>query len=129
MKTDVRKIGLNYGVHFEKQKPTGTAAAYLVAHTSYTYLLDAEGRWRMVFPFKTPPESVAADIRQVLSRFRKPCYSAESNSKGRTQGLALPVRPSQSCLRESNPKPITYEAIALPIELRQRRNVRDATTP
>jgi protein SCO1/2 len=65
---DVRKIGLNYGVHFEKQKPTGTEAAYLVAHTTYTYLLDAQGRWRMVFPFKTPVESVAADIKQVLSQ-------------------------------------------------------------
>ncbi|MCL5997606.1 MAG: SCO family protein [Chloroflexi bacterium] len=63
----VRKIGINYGVHFEKQEPTGTAAAYLVAHTSYTYLLDAEGEWRMVFPFKTPAESVAADVRQVLT--------------------------------------------------------------
>jgi protein SCO1 len=64
---DVRKIGLNYGVHFEKQQPTGTEAAYLVAHTTYTYLLDAQGQWRMVFPFKTPVESVAADIRKVIN--------------------------------------------------------------
>jgi protein SCO1 len=64
---DVRKAGLNYGVHFEKQKPAGTAAAYLVAHTTYSYLLDSQGRWRMVFPFKTPAESVAADIKAVLA--------------------------------------------------------------
>jgi protein SCO1 len=67
---EVRQIGINYGVHFEKQKPTGTAAAYLVAHTSYSYFLDAEGKWQMVFPFKTPPASVAADIRQFLTASR-----------------------------------------------------------
>lgn len=65
---EVRKIGINYGVHFEKQTPEGTAAAYLVAHTSYSYFLDAEGKWQIVFPFKTPPVSVAADIRQFLSK-------------------------------------------------------------
>lgn len=63
---DVRQIGLNYGVHFEKQKPTGNGDSYIVAHTTYTYLLDAEGRWRMVFPFKTPIDSEVADVRSVL---------------------------------------------------------------
>jgi protein SCO1/2 len=63
---EVRKVGLSYGVHFEKQQPTRTEAAYLVAHTSYTYLLDSSGKWRMVFPFKTPPDSVAADVKEVL---------------------------------------------------------------
>jgi protein SCO1 len=66
--SEVRQIGINYGVHFEKQKPTGTAAAYLVAHTSYSYFLDAEGKWQMVFPYKTPPTSIAADIRKFLTR-------------------------------------------------------------
>jgi protein SCO1/2 len=65
--TDVAKIGINYGVHFEKQKVTGTEAAYLVAHTTYSYLLDAKSRWRMVFPFKTPSTSVASDIRKAMS--------------------------------------------------------------
>ena len=64
---DVRQIGLNYGVHFEKQKPSGEGEAYLVAHTTYTYLLDAQGRWRMVFPFKTPIDSEVADVKQILA--------------------------------------------------------------
>ncbi|HEY3290274.1 MAG TPA: SCO family protein [Anaerolineae bacterium] len=66
--TEVAKIGINYGVHFEKQKATGSAAAYLVAHTTYSYLLDAQGQWRMVFPFKTPIESVARDIEKELAQ-------------------------------------------------------------
>ena len=65
---DVRQIGLNYGVHFEKQKPTGASEAYAVAHTTYTYLLDSKGYWQMVFPFKTPIDSEVSDIRKVLAQ-------------------------------------------------------------
>ena len=64
--SDVTRIGVNYGVHFEKQKPTDAQGAYTVAHTTYTYLLDAQGRWRIVFPFGTPVESMAADIKHVV---------------------------------------------------------------
>lgn len=67
---DVAKIGINYGVHFEKQQPTGSAAAYLVAHTTYSYLLDSSGRWRMVFPFKTPVDSVVSDIHKALAEVK-----------------------------------------------------------
>jgi protein SCO1/2 len=65
---EVRQIGLNYGVHFEKQKPTGASEAYTVAHTTYTYLLDAQGSWQMVFPFKTPVDSEVADIQKILAQ-------------------------------------------------------------
>jgi protein SCO1/2 len=65
---DVRQIGLNYGVHFEKQKPSNQSGAYVVAHTTYTYLLDSQGRWQMVFPFKTPIDSEVSDIKKVLAQ-------------------------------------------------------------
>jgi protein SCO1/2 len=64
---EVRQIGLNYGVHFEKQAPSGEDNAYIVAHTTYTYLLDSQGRWQMVFPFKTPVDSEVADIKGILA--------------------------------------------------------------
>lgn len=64
----VRPIAFEYGAAFEKQKPPGTQAAYIVAHTAYTYLLDPQGRWRMVFPYGAKPEFVAAGIRSVLTR-------------------------------------------------------------
>jgi protein SCO1/2 len=65
---DVRQIGLNYGVHFEKQKPAGANEAYAVAHTTYTYLLDSKGTWQMVFPFKTPIDSEVLDIQKILAQ-------------------------------------------------------------
>jgi protein SCO1/2 len=67
---DVRQIGVNYGVHFEKQQATNTSGSYIVAHTTYTYLLDADGRWRMVFPLRTPIDAEVADIQAVLREMK-----------------------------------------------------------
>lgn len=64
---DVAVIGKDYGVKFEKQKPTGTQASYLVAHTSFTYLIDPKGFWRIAFPFQSPPEQIAAEVARVLA--------------------------------------------------------------
>ena len=63
----VADIGLDYGVKVEFQKPSGTQASYLIAHTSFTYLLDPKGVWRIAYPFQTPTNQVASDIQRVLS--------------------------------------------------------------
>jgi len=64
--TSAHGIGADYGVEFERQKPQGTAATYLVAHTSYTYLLDRQGRWRVTYPFQTPVDLIARDVARIL---------------------------------------------------------------
>ena len=61
----LRRFAMEFGAAFEKQKPAGTSASYLVAHTSFTYLLDRDGRWRMTFPFKTPVDAVARDTLRI----------------------------------------------------------------
>ena len=62
----VHSASADYGVQFEKQKPPGTAATYLIAHTAFSYLLDRQGRWRMTYPFQTPADLVAGDIVRIL---------------------------------------------------------------
>jgi cytochrome oxidase Cu insertion factor (SCO1/SenC/PrrC family) len=37
-----------------------------VAHTSFVYLVDAAGRWKLKYPYQTAPEVIAADIRGML---------------------------------------------------------------
>lgn len=64
----VRAIAFEYGAAFEKQRPPGTQAEYIMAHTSYTYLLDRQGRWRMVFPFGAAPEAIARGVQDILSQ-------------------------------------------------------------
>ena len=63
----VQRIGLDYGVRFAKRKSDNTAATYLIDHTSHTFLIDPRGYWRMVYPFQTPPEVIAADIARMVS--------------------------------------------------------------
>jgi protein SCO1 len=62
----VANIGLDYGVKVEKQKPSGTQASYLIAHTSFTYLFDPQGNWRIAYPFDTPNDQIANDVQRLL---------------------------------------------------------------
>jgi protein SCO1/2 len=62
----IKKVTYDFDAFFEKQKPQGTEASYLVAHTSFSYLIDPQGRWRMKYPFQTPTDLIANDVRQVL---------------------------------------------------------------
>ena len=62
----VAQIGLNYGAKSEKQNPTGTQASYLIAHTSFTYLIGPDGYWRMAYPFATPTDQIARDVERLL---------------------------------------------------------------
>jgi protein SCO1/2 len=41
--------------------------SYLVAHTAFTYLIDAEGKWRLKYPFGTPVDTVVNDMRAILT--------------------------------------------------------------
>ena len=72
----VAQIAEPYGAKFEAQKTSGTAASYLVSHTSFEYLLDGYGRWRKTYAFQTSSEPIAADVLALLN---EPPPSASSN--------------------------------------------------
>jgi protein SCO1/2 len=65
----VRAIGGDYFVFFNRAQPEGTpsAAGYSVDHTTYTYLIDAEGSLRVIYPFQAPREMVVEDIEGLLT--------------------------------------------------------------
>jgi protein SCO1/2 len=64
---DLQKFVYAFDGLFEKQKPTGDDPnSYVMAHTSFTYLIDPEGKWRMKYPFGTPVETIVKDVRDVL---------------------------------------------------------------
>jgi protein SCO1/2 len=64
----VAQIGLDYGEKSEIQKPAGTQAGYLVAHTSFSYLIDPKGYWRVAYPFQTPTDQIAHDIERIVKQ-------------------------------------------------------------
>jgi protein SCO1/2 len=55
-----------YGVVAEKRTVAGTKAAYLVDHSAFVYVVDAEGRLRLMFPFGTSVDDMAHDLTLLL---------------------------------------------------------------
>jgi len=42
------------------------AGTYLIDHAAFVFLLDREGRYAGLFPPGTPPERMAAMVRELL---------------------------------------------------------------
>ena len=55
-----------YGVVAEKRAVAGTKAAYLIDHSAFAYIIDPEGRLRLMFPFGTPIDDMAHDLGLLL---------------------------------------------------------------
>jgi protein SCO1/2 len=55
-----------FGVVAEKRPLPGSAAGYAMDHTALVYLVDGEGRIRLVYPHGVPPDVIAADVRRLL---------------------------------------------------------------
>jgi len=54
-----------YGVYQQKQE-AGSAAGYLVDHSTRTYLIDAQGNWRINYPYGMEPEKIAEDLQHLM---------------------------------------------------------------
>jgi protein SCO1/2 len=57
-----------YGVTAEKRVVRGSAAAYLVDHSAFVYVIDADGKLRLMFPFGTSIDDMTHDIGLLLRR-------------------------------------------------------------
>lgn len=67
---ELQPIWSAYGVYREVQ-PTGSAAGYLIAHSARVYLIDPQGNLHLTFPFGTPPEDIAYDLKILLRQSQK----------------------------------------------------------
>ncbi len=54
-----------FDIFYEKHEGT-TASGYLVDHTASTTVLDAQGRRRLVWPYGTPADAIAADLQHLI---------------------------------------------------------------
>lgn len=62
---EIASAAMPFGVFYEKHEGTA-ATGYLVDHTASVMVLDREGRLRLLIPFETPAEDIAADLRQLI---------------------------------------------------------------
>lgn len=60
------RIGPEYGLYYKRHSPQGSSAAYLVDHSAATYLIDGQGRLRVVYGFGTPPEVIVKGVQELL---------------------------------------------------------------
>lgn len=66
--TTLGRVSKEYGLYYKKEQVAGTSEPYLVTHSASAYLLDRQGRMRMVYGFGTPPKVIAADIGDMIAR-------------------------------------------------------------
>ncbi|MEO1663783.1 MAG: SCO family protein [Chloroflexota bacterium] len=59
---ELRRMGVDYGLYFEKQFNTGSQAFYLVDHTASTYIIDPQGRLTNIIGFGTDTQTVYETI-------------------------------------------------------------------
>jgi protein SCO1/2 len=62
----LRKIGSEYGLYFKKQEIAATSAAYLMDHSTALYLIDEQGRLRMIYGYGIPASVVSSDVQTYL---------------------------------------------------------------
>ncbi len=63
---EIRKIGVDYGLFFEKSQVEGTSADYLVDHTAASFLIDQQRRLHTAYAYGMPAEVISEDILALL---------------------------------------------------------------
>ncbi|MGL4766813.1 MAG: SCO family protein [Formosimonas sp.] len=64
---NTQRMAQDLGISFEK---IGSGEFYMLKHSANLYLIDAQGRFRVSIPYGTPPDSIAHDVRQLMSERR-----------------------------------------------------------
>jgi len=64
---EIAQIATYYGVYYERVE-SESALGYLINHTATVTVIDRKGYLRLVFPYGTPAEDIAADLRYLLQR-------------------------------------------------------------
>jgi len=64
---ETAQVATAYGIYYEKQQ-SDSALGYLMNHTATVMVIDRNGYLRLVFPFGTKAEDMAADLQYLLQR-------------------------------------------------------------
>lgn len=60
----IRRAADNYGVKYARVETTSTAG-YTMSHTADLYLIDADGRYLLAYPFGTPAAEIVEDLEML----------------------------------------------------------------
>jgi protein SCO1/2 len=65
---ELAEVFSRYGIVAEKEVVPESAVGYVMNHTTRVFLVDAEGRLRLSYPFGTVAEDMAADLQHLMKR-------------------------------------------------------------
>ncbi|NPA06568.1 MAG: SCO family protein [Chloroflexi bacterium] len=61
----IAEVATQYGIYYEKREVPG-ATGYLMDHTATVTVIDRDGYVKLIFPFGTPGEDIAADLKYLI---------------------------------------------------------------
>lgn len=61
----LRKIGGEYGLYYKANAVSGSST-YLVDHSAAAYLIDKQGRLRMIYSYGTPHSVMTPDVQRLI---------------------------------------------------------------
>ncbi len=62
---EIAQVATQYGIYYEKHEGT-PATGYLVDHTATITVVDRKGYVKLIFPYGTPAEDMAADLKYLI---------------------------------------------------------------
>ena len=62
----IKQVASAYRVYYAKEEAEDPNAPYMMAHSSFIYLMDADGNFARHFSMTAKPEEIAAGVREVL---------------------------------------------------------------
>ena len=66
--TDLEQVMKPFGAFAAKEDASGSAANYLVSHTTRLYVLNTAGEWLLHYPFEARAEDIQADLSFLVSQ-------------------------------------------------------------
>jgi protein SCO1/2 len=64
---EIAAIATYYGVFYDQREEEDSALGYLVDHTATQMVIDQKGHLKVVFPFGTSAEDIAADLEYMIT--------------------------------------------------------------
>ncbi|MCS6841903.1 MAG: SCO family protein [Roseiflexus sp.] len=63
---ELAPIVKDYGVTYMRRDLPGSALGYTIDHSTFIYVIDAAGRWRLLFAHGMPVDDIVSDLRYLV---------------------------------------------------------------
>lgn len=66
--TELAPVVQDYGVTYMRRDLPDSALGYTIDHSTFIYVIDAAGRWRLLFTHGMPVDDIVSDLRYLVRR-------------------------------------------------------------